>query len=357
MFGLMRRAPRLPYCGTCKTIGVRYGQRARLLLNHDIVFLGELLMHYSQEPEWTAAYRSFNCFAKPKEIYPILDYTAAITVILAHYCIADHVDDSGRWYWRSAARMLSPRFRRASAKLREFGFPTQELDRILSTQRARESNPKSLADVAEPTATATALAFAHSESKESYADLYRIGHRFGYLIYLLDAFEDRAKDARSGAFNALARFPEVDGRAEILKTVDELDLPQSFQERLRANVEERLGMRPRVLCCTSRKSFRDRARDAIAFARRMREREAVGLAAFAAAVVVALIFPHHAKGSISSRECLTVPFSLMALGTLVPGGPGEKSGCLSRCGDCCGSCACDGCCDCCGDGCCSSCDC
>ena len=344
----MRRAPRLPYCGTCKTIGVRYGQRARMLLNHDLVFLGELLMHYSTEPEWSPAYRSFNCFAKPKEIYPILDYTAAITVILAHYRIADHVEDSGRWYWRSAARMLSPQFRRASSKLREFGFPTEELDSILSTQHAREDNPKSLADVAEPTATATALAFAHGgTSNESYAGLYRIGHRFGYLIYLLDAFEDRAKDARSGAFNALARFPEVDGRAEILKTVDEIDLPKSFQERLRANVEERLGMRPRVLCCTTRKSFRDRARDAIAFARRMREREAVGLAVFAAAVVVALLFPHHAKRSMSSRECLTIPFNLMALGVFLAtpaGKPKSTCGCLDFCGACCDGAECCGCC-------------
>jgi Family of unknown function (DUF5685) len=359
MFGLMRRAPRLPYCGTCKTIGARYGQRARMLLNHDLVFLGELLMHYSQEPEWSPAYRSYNCFAKPKEIYPILDYTASITVILAHYRIADHVvdlrPDSRRWPWRAVARMLSPQFRSASSKLREFGFPMDELDSILSTQRAREANPKSLADVAEPTATATAFAFAHGgASKASFEDLYRIGHRFGYLIYVLDAFEDRAKDARSGAFNALARFPEIDGRAEILKVVDEIELPESFKARLRTNVEERLGMRPRVLCCTTRKTFRERCRDAAAFARRMREREGIGLAAFAAAVVVALIFPHHAKGSMSSRECLTVPFSLMALGTIVPG-PADKPGCLSRCGDCCGSCACDGCCDCCECGACCDC--
>jgi hypothetical protein len=350
MFGLMKHAPRLPYCGTCKTIGVRYGQRARLLLNHDIVFLGELLMRYSQEPVWTAAYRSFNCFAKPKEIFPILDYTAAVTVILAYYRVADHVQDSGRWHWRTLARMLSPQFRRASAKLRESGFQMDKLDSILSTQRAREANPQSITDVAEPTALATAMVFAHGGS---HPDLYDIGHRFGYLIYVLDAFEDRAQDARSGAFNALARFPEVDGRAEILKTVDEIQLPADLKDRLRANVEERLGLRPRVLCCVSRKTLRDRWRDAVAFARRMREHEQVGLAMFGAAALIALVFPHHARGGVSSREILTIPFSLMALGTVVGGDPANKPGCLSRCGNCCGSCACDGCGDCCG----SCCDC
>ncbi len=44
MFGLMKRPPREPYCGTCKTMGERYGQKTRLLLNHDTVFLAELLL-------------------------------------------------------------------------------------------------------------------------------------------------------------------------------------------------------------------------------------------------------------------------------------------------------------------------
>jgi hypothetical protein len=34
---------RLHYCGTCKTMGPLYGQKSRFLLNHDAVFLSELL--------------------------------------------------------------------------------------------------------------------------------------------------------------------------------------------------------------------------------------------------------------------------------------------------------------------------
>lgn len=355
----MKHAPRLPYCGTCKTLGVRYGQRSRMLLNHDMVFLAELLMHYSGEPEWTAVYRSYNCFAKPKEIFPILDYVAAATVVIAHYRVADNIDDSGRWHWRAIARMLSPQFRRARAKLRELGVPMEQLDSILHTQRAREASPKSLFDVAEPTAIATSMVFAHSARFGGDAKTLRdIGHQFGYLIYILDAFEDRVKDARSGAFNALARFPEIDGRAEILRTVDEIQLPADLKDRLRANVEVRLGLRPRVLCCVSRKTLRQRWQDAMNFARRMREREQIGLAMFATAAVIALLFPHHARGSVSSRECATIPFNLMALSSFLaapaapPVKPKSKGGCASNC------CCCDGCgdCDCCCDAdCCGSC--
>ena len=65
MFGLMRvkkcgmseaekHFRRLHYCGTCKTIGSLYGQKSRLLLNHDTVFLAEILSSLSDEnaSEW-----------------------------------------------------------------------------------------------------------------------------------------------------------------------------------------------------------------------------------------------------------------------------------------------------------------
>jgi len=50
MFGLMRHAPRLPYCGTCKTMGALYGQRSRVFLSHDVVFLAELLLEFTVMP-------------------------------------------------------------------------------------------------------------------------------------------------------------------------------------------------------------------------------------------------------------------------------------------------------------------
>src|SRR5262249_48953459 len=150
-----------PYCGTCKTIGLRYGQRSRMLLNHDAVFLAELLIHHEDSPEWSAPYRSFNCLSKPREIPEVLDYAAAITIMLAHYKIADHCEDPGSWHRRAAERFLSPRLRRAVTRLRASGFPLEELDACVRSQKRRESEARSLADVAEPTAYATALVFAH----------------------------------------------------------------------------------------------------------------------------------------------------------------------------------------------------
>src|SRR5258707_8940971 len=160
MFGLMRRAQRLPYCGTCRTLGSLYGQRSRLLLNHDTVFLAELLMELSGQPEWSRAYRSFNCFTLPKseDAMPlVLQFAATAAVTIAHFHIADHHVDSGLLRWRVAARYFSPTYRRAAARLRHWNFPLDEMTGLLATQTAKEARVESIASVAEPTATATAM--------------------------------------------------------------------------------------------------------------------------------------------------------------------------------------------------------
>jgi hypothetical protein len=230
MFGLMRHAQRLPYCDTCKTLGSLYGQRSRLLLNHDTVFLAELLMEQSGQPEWNRAYRSFNCLTLPKseDAMPLpLQYAATAAVTIAHFHIADHQVDSGLLRWRIAARYFSPTYRRAAARLRAWNFTLDKMTAILSTQTAREARAESLAHVAEPTASATAMIFSHGSRLMGRADLaanmYRLGHAFGYLAYMLDAFEDRERDRKSGAFNPFLELPASVARGQVLAATAEVE--------------------------------------------------------------------------------------------------------------------------------------
>jgi hypothetical protein len=366
MFGLMRRAERLSYCGSCKTIGAIYGQRARLLLNHDMVFLADLLLERSGEPAWTKQHRSFNCMAMPKEHPQALRYAATAAVVLAHFQIEDQVVDSKGWRWKAAKRFFSPAYRKAAAELRGSGFPLDEMTAMLASQGEREARAASIEDVAEPTAWATETVFSHGA-----AELGSIGRRFGTLIYLLDAWEDRARDGKSGDFNALLAFPQVDGQAEILSLVEsvEKDLSPALAVRLRTNVEERLGMRMRVLHGACRKSVKQRWSSAVAFARSMKEKERAGFAKGAAVLatvsVLAFLAPHQIRSAESWRHCFGLVVNLMAVGAIFatvpvpetpPGGPGKTSsgGCgCGNCGSCCESCDC---CEACGD-CGSCCDC
>ena len=365
MFGLMRRAERMPYCGTCKTLGTLYGQRSRMLLNHDTVFLAELLMRHSGEPDWGPAYRSFNCLTLPRpgDNMPLaLEYAATAAVVLAHFHIADHHADSKQLRWRLAAKCFSPSYRRAAARLKTWKVPIEDIQAVLETQIEREAHPQSLAHVAEPTAVASALVFSHGMRLvgcEGLADaMYRLGYSFGTLVYVLDAYEDRQRDARNGNFNPLQAFPEISGRDEILAATADIEgqLEPELAARLRTNVEERLGLRLRVLHQRCRKPLRDRWRDAVTFARSMRDREPAGLfkgaAVLASVSTLAFLFPHHVRSAESWRQCLGVGMNLMAIGAVFATMPSEpapspapstkSSG--SKGGGCCDSCDCGDCC-------------
>jgi hypothetical protein len=373
MFGLMKSGPRAPYCGACKTLGALYGHKTRLLLNHDIAFLAEVLLDLQGVSLTAPAYRSFNCLKLPAasdEIPTALQYAAATTVVLAHFRASDHRRDSSqrgrRFAWSVAARALARPYRAAAEHLRSRGFPIDSLAAMLESQVERESDPRSLTHLAEPTMIATAMVFSHGVRLAGHADragdAWRLGYRFGELIYLLDALEDRARDAAAGAFNPLFVLPHETAasvRERILSCVAELEpeMKPSHAARLRGNVEERLGLRPRVLQAACRRSVRERIRDAVAFARSLRGRENAGYlkgaAILASVTFLAFIFPEHARRTDSWQQCLGVSMNLMALGAVFAtppqlprqypmAQPDTPTATVGGCKDCCTDCCLEG---------------
>jgi hypothetical protein len=296
MFGLMKARScsqpselklhrRLHYCGTCKTLGGLYGQKTRALLNHDTVFFAEVLSAISVNKDalgsWNRSYQSYNCLSLPhtREQMPLpLQLAATATLVLAEFKIADHIKDSKRRIWKTARRLFSHRFREASARLKEWQFPLDELQQALSSQEAREARALEssqaadalLDDLTGPTATATALFCRHGARLVGQASheqtMYALGYHFGAIAYLIDAIEDYEKDWRNAEFNAIgaahkisdARLP-VEIRRRVVKKVRLLqsqietslvDLPMSdemremFAARLQANLSRKLGGLP-----------------------------------------------------------------------------------------------------------------
>ncbi len=235
MFGLMRPSRcqrsvpesryrrRLHYCGTCKAIGKLYGHRYRFLLNHDTVFLAEMLSVWTGEDatlrEWDGALQSHNCLRTPEHTPFCLEYAATATLLLGDFKLLDHAADSSSRFWRWLHRRCSPEFRDASERLQRWGFPTAELRDILDSQQDRERRASRGEDapgdrmkfLAEPTARATALFLRHGarlagREEEAAAEM---GSAFGTLVYVLDAMADYEKDVRDGSFNAVrACLPE-----------------------------------------------------------------------------------------------------------------------------------------------------
>lgn len=365
MFGLMRAKTcglsdaqklrrRASYCGTCKSLGALYGQKERMLLNHDAVFLAELLTAISGEQieNWDAALHSFNCFRLPDEIPPALEFAAAANVVLFDFKLQDHVFDTGKKRWKLAHKTFSKTFQQAAEKLRGFQFPVDELRSILNQQNARETGfageTNALDFFSEPTARATALFFGEGSRICGRNDLQNemsaLSFAFGKLIYLLDALEDYEKDFRRGQFNAFrAAFdlsePKLKGAArrrataEITQIESEIitriaDLPLSdddkslFSNRLHNNIAGKLKINlpvVKIKKCPPRKSLTmaERWQNAVKVAGELSARNWQMPLTFALVAVMAFFAPAQIAKMKSWQECAALSVNLMFLGSLV----------------------------------------
>lgn len=371
MFGLMKarlctqpaelREPRrLAYCGTCKVLGARYGQRARFLLNHDTVFLAELLLAMDGAvPPENKALRSYNCLALPAEgDAPLpLRFAAAATLFITEGMLADHRQDTPSRGLDAAARILATPFRKAEADLRGWGAPVDELRALLASQASREGRAAAgngkglpddvLRDVAEPTARGLGLLFEAAARlagrEEAAAPMQRLGEAFGSLVYLLDAFEDEPKDAARGEFNAFraafgAAGPLDEGLRAVLRDrvasagdavearIRALPFPEDrsarFALRLRANLHRRLGLgcTAGACACAAMPEGRSRfhkAQDIVAAT--LGDAGGLGKALLAPLVLVlalpvALLFPAWLRRETRLKDAYGLVLNLMAAG-------------------------------------------
>jgi len=418
MFGLMRAKKcgmtdeekhfrRLQYCGTCKTIGSLYGQKSRFLLNHDTVFLAEILTALSGEDvqNWQKSYQSFNCLNLPKTDMPLsLQFAATANVILTEFKLADHISDEGKSRYKFAYRTFSKEFLKAEKLLRLWQFPLNEVKALLQTQEKRESEiygenaDDILERLAAPTARTTALFFSEGVNligrRELENTAYNIGFTFGKLIYLVDAFEDFERDYRGGQFNAIsAAFKLKEGKMtagakrkvvfifhkienEIVSENQKLPNTRKqktiFISRLKSNLQKKLKTSLPVV--SVKKACVPKARQTFSHRWKRASEKARSLArgfswqmplVFLFVFAFALVAPAQTREAKSARECFDLSFNLMFLGaifgsvlafpkTIRMENPGKRKK-QEESGDAGGDAVEDGC-DCCCDGCCCGCD-
>jgi hypothetical protein len=421
MFGLMRAKTcgmsadekhfrRLNYCGTCKTIGSLYGQKSRLLLNNDTVFLAEILTVLSDEniQNWQKSYQSYNCLNLPKDKMPLsLQFAAATNIILAEFKIADHISDTQQRRFKFAHRIFSKEFLIAERLLNDWNFPLEKVRNLLQTQTEIENSANNLDEYSLPTATATAYFFSHGVKiigKENLTNLaHEIGFAFGKLIYIIDAFEDFEQDEKANQFNALrSAFGEKKQAVSILLNLESeiitkiYDLPisetkkQIFASRLRENLQNKLQTElPNICYPKKRLTISERFKRAKFRATELTVNYsfAKALPVFVFVLLCAIVAPAQIREAKSARECAELSFNLMFLGSIfgtVLALPRivfqqgytppdfqqtaekiekkrQQGWCDSwcNCGDCCSCAECCGDCDCnCCDGCgCDCCDC
>ncbi|WP_031486204.1 DUF5685 family protein [Streptomyces bicolor] len=207
-------------CGLCLSLRGDHGQFARIVTNYDgllISVLTEAQAEQGGELRRTAG----PCPLRGMRTASVAQgegarLAAAVSLVLASAKVRDHVADGDGLLARKpvalAARRVAAGWGAAGARSGSaVGFDTAVLVDAVDRQVGIEvlaGIGTSILEVTEPTETATAAAFAHTAilagRPHNAEPLAEAGRLFGRLAHLLDAVEDRAADAQSGAWNPLS---------------------------------------------------------------------------------------------------------------------------------------------------------
>ena len=271
MFGLMKARGcshpdqpnwyRLHYCGTCKTIGKRYGQQSRLALNHDTVFLAEILslIRTEQTENWSSSLHGHACFQLPEEneIPLPLQYAADMNTLLATIKLRDDRRDRPFSLRGLAGRIFDRASRSLPKRLQAWNIDMEFVEECTLRESRQEaasfdsqfsSVEESLSHFAAPSARLTGYLFAkgvagvgHPEWKDSVRP---IGEAFGHLIYCLDAWRDYHEDVETLQFNPLCTVSTDLSDRDLLETTEQYVWTQG--QKICSMIQE-LPMEERVL--------------------------------------------------------------------------------------------------------------
>ena len=207
-------------CGLCLALRDNHGQLARTATNYDGLIISVLVEAQSDRADASWRRTAGPCPLRGMRTAEVArgegaKLAAAVSLALASVKMRDHVEDRDGVFARRpiavGARAVTRRWDRQSAGSGSaVGFDTA----VLLTAGARQGELERAAApgtsallVTEPTESATAAAFAHTAvlagRPANAAPLAEAGRLFGRLAHLLDAAEDQAEDAATGAWNPL----------------------------------------------------------------------------------------------------------------------------------------------------------
>lgn len=191
------------YCGLCKCMKRRYGPLSTLFLQYDCAFLALL---FSGELGESVDAKRCHCLHRchdPHRKYrletPALRFSAAVNVLLAYYKCLDDWRDERDLTKGAAALLLKGAVKRVG---RDYPELLARTDRFYMDQAEMEKSDGRLDAAADPTgkyleALGDMLPFPEAEKLPLKWLLYNLGR----WIYLMDAWDDRKRDAGKGAFN------------------------------------------------------------------------------------------------------------------------------------------------------------
>lgn len=206
------------YCGLCQNLKERYGRSGQITLSYDMTFV-IMLLSSLYEPETDGG--SCKCIAHPFEAHPtrrnqFTDYAADMNILFSYYKSLDDWVDEKKLSGRAEAAFLRKKNDRVTEK-----YPQKAeriyalLENIRLYEKAGEKNID-LASGCFGEIMAEIFAWRQDEWED---ELRKMGFFLGKFIYLMDAYEDMEKDAKSGNYNVfLYKKEEAESAEEFEKS-------------------------------------------------------------------------------------------------------------------------------------------
>ena len=191
------------YCGLCRTLREKYGQKAILALSYDMVFLEMVLSDTADAEETKGTER---CIPHPMKEHSYVttrfsEYAADMQMLLGYYSLLDKVHDEGKGIseekkMRTLLPDLEKKYPRIAQCIKE------GLSQIGENE---EKNSRDAEAMALLFGNILGEVFVYDDSSFFRDDLRSLGCGLGRFIYLLDAWCDRKKDEKEGAYNPLPK--------------------------------------------------------------------------------------------------------------------------------------------------------
>ena len=211
----MRAVYRSYYCGLCHTLNAEYGTKGTSSLSFDMVFLEMLLSDLFDEKKTEGEER---CKVRPLSPHKYIttessEYAADMQMLLYYYSLLDNISDEGKD--KNKAEKLKGLISRLES---EYSRQSRAIKEKLAAIRAEENkNNKDPEGLSLLFGQLLGEVFVKDENSYFAEDLRALGCALGRFIYLIDAWDDRKKDARNGNFNPFSdSVTEKDAEAMLL---------------------------------------------------------------------------------------------------------------------------------------------
>ena len=188
------------YCGVCRDLKAAGKERARLTLTYDMVFLAVLLTGLYEVPGQT---EEVFCGLHPLKKQAVIRnsytaYAADMNLLLSYHNLEDDWLDDRNALSLAASRLLRKEYLKTAA---EYPRQVKAIRRYLrDLHRAEEEKNPSIDCAASLTGYLLGEIFVYQEDVWQ-EELRSMGLYLGRFIYLMDAWEDREKDRKSGDYN------------------------------------------------------------------------------------------------------------------------------------------------------------